>query len=96
MLDLRDDGRVVAMTETGDVKQGLPIIDQSNLWARLNDAFANGRGSVRVLTISDEGRELGVDFKVSTERYEYHTQADANVLIGSSWVPPVELTQPKR
>ncbi|KAK0911800.1 hypothetical protein LTR02_003200 [Friedmanniomyces endolithicus] len=64
VLDIRDDGRVVAMTETGDVKQGLPVLDQSNLLSRLGDSFANGRGSVRVLVISDEGRELAVDYKV--------------------------------
>ena len=36
--------QVVAMTETGDVKQGLPVLDQSNLLQRLSDAFSNGRG----------------------------------------------------
>lgn len=64
VLDIRDDGRVVAMTETGDVKQGLPVIDQGGLWSRLNDVFASGRGSVRVLVINDRGRELAVDYKV--------------------------------
>lgn len=64
VLDIRDDGCVVAMTESGDVKQGLPVLDQSNLLQRLTDSFANGRGSVRVLVISDEGRELAVDYKV--------------------------------
>lgn len=64
VLDIRDDGRVVAMTETGDVKQGLPVIDQDGLWSRLNESFANGRGSVRVLVINDGGRELAVDYKV--------------------------------
>ncbi|GIZ45690.1 hypothetical protein CKM354_000884700 [Cercospora kikuchii] len=64
VLDIRDDGRVVAMTETGDVKQGLPVLDQSDLLNRLQDSFNNGRGSVRVLVISDEGRELAVDYKV--------------------------------
>ncbi|KAK4914273.1 hypothetical protein LTR49_017516 [Elasticomyces elasticus] len=64
VLDIRDDGRVVAMTETGDVKQGLSVLDQSNLLSRLGDSFANGRGSVRVLVISDEGRELAVDYKI--------------------------------
>ncbi|KFY22221.1 hypothetical protein V493_06752 [Pseudogymnoascus sp. VKM F-4281 (FW-2241)] len=63
VLDLND-GTVVAMTETGDVKQSLPVIDQSNLWARLNDAFESGRGSVRVLVLNDQGRELAVDMKV--------------------------------
>jgi len=63
VLDLQD-GTVVAMTETGDVKQNLPVIDQSNLWSRLVEAFETGRGSVRVLVISDHGRELAVDLKV--------------------------------
>ncbi|KAL9111606.1 MAG: hypothetical protein Q9187_007899, partial [Circinaria calcarea] len=64
VLDIRDDGRVVAMPETGDVKQGLPVIDQGGLWSRLNEAFADGRGSVRVLVINDGGHELAVDYKV--------------------------------
>jgi hypothetical protein len=57
-------GRVVAMTETGDVKQSLAVIDQSNLWSRLSNAFESGRGSVRVLVLNDNGRELAVDMKV--------------------------------
>lgn len=52
------------MTETGDVKQSLPVIEQSNLWSRLKAAFESGRGSVRVLVINDQGRELAVDMKV--------------------------------
>lgn len=64
VLDIRDNGLVVAITESGDVKQGLPVIDQGGLWSRLNDAFANGRGSVRVMVINDGGRELAVDYKV--------------------------------
>jgi len=63
VLDLQD-GIVVAMTETGDVKQGLSVIDQSNLWSRLSNAFESGRGSVRVLVLNDGGRELAVDMKV--------------------------------
>jgi hypothetical protein len=55
VLDIRDDGRVVAMTETGDVKQALPVIDQSNLLERLSSSFANGRGSVRALVLQDDG-----------------------------------------
>ncbi|KAJ5619363.1 hypothetical protein N7510_003347 [Penicillium lagena] len=64
ILDLREDGRLVAMTETGDVKQGLPVITQGSLFKRIRDAFADGRGSVRALVINDGGRELVVDFKV--------------------------------
>jgi len=52
------------MTETGDVKQAIPVIDQSDLWNRLSKAFESGRGSVRILVISDNGRELAVDMKV--------------------------------
>jgi len=63
VLDMQD-GTVVAMTETGDVKQSLPVIDQSNLWSRLSEAFDTGRGSVRVLVINDGGQELAVDMKV--------------------------------
>ncbi|KAJ4290510.1 hypothetical protein N0V90_010727 [Kalmusia sp. IMI 367209] len=64
VLDIREDGRVVAMTETGDVKQGLPILDQSNLLHRLTESFDNGRGSVRILVINDDGLEMAVDYKV--------------------------------
>ncbi|KFA73800.1 hypothetical protein S40288_03172 [Stachybotrys chartarum IBT 40288] len=63
VLDLQD-GFVTAMTETGDVKQSLPVIDQSNLWSRLANAFESGRGSVRILVLNDGGRELAVDLKV--------------------------------
>ncbi len=51
------------MTESGDVKQGIRVIDQSKLFERIRSAYDNGRGSVRVLVISDEGRELVVDMK---------------------------------
>lgn len=63
VLDIHE-GSVVAMTESGDIKQSLPIIDQSNLWTRLQSAFESGRGSVRVLVLNDQGRELVVDMKV--------------------------------
>ncbi|KAL2198552.1 hypothetical protein P885DRAFT_76159 [Corynascus similis CBS 632.67] len=63
VLDMQD-GHIVAMTETGDVKQNLPVIDQSNLWGRLQKAFESGRGSVRVLVVTDHGNEMAVDMKV--------------------------------
>ncbi|KAL7947187.1 translation protein SH3-like protein [Trichoderma barbatum] len=63
VLDMSD-GFVTAMTETGDVKQGLSVIDQSNLWSRLQQAFESGRGSVRVLVLNDGGRELAVEMRV--------------------------------
>lgn len=64
ILDLRDDGRIVCMTESGDVKQGLSVVDQGNLYGKIDRAFADGRGSVRALVINDGGRELVVDYKV--------------------------------
>ncbi|KAK5027582.1 hypothetical protein LTS07_004266 [Exophiala sideris] len=64
VLDIRDDGMIVAMTETGDVKQGLPVVDQGGLFKRIDRAFSDGRGSVRVLVINDGGRELVVDMKI--------------------------------
>ncbi|PLB37935.1 putative Woronin body protein HexA [Aspergillus candidus] len=64
ILDLLDDGRIVAMTESGDVKQGLQVVTQGGLFRRIRDAFEEGRGSVRALVINDGGRELVVDFKV--------------------------------
>ncbi|KAL1794193.1 hypothetical protein ACET3X_007614 [Alternaria dauci] len=67
VLDIREDGRVVAMTESGDVKQGLPVLDQSGLINRLTESFDNGRGSVRILVIDDDGMEMAsmVSFKRS-------------------------------
>ncbi|KAI0174657.1 hypothetical protein BJ166DRAFT_574868 [Pestalotiopsis sp. NC0098] len=62
VLDIQE-GTVVAMTETGDVKTGVPVTDQSGLYSRLSKAFESGRGSVRVLVLSDGGRELVVDVK---------------------------------
>ncbi|XEV04546.1 hypothetical protein FSHL1_009833 [Fusarium sambucinum] len=59
-----DEGQIVAMTETGNIKPGLSIIDQSNLLSRLQNALESGRGSVRVLVINDDDRELAVDMKV--------------------------------
>ncbi len=64
ILDMRDDGKLVCMTESGDVKQGLSVIDQGGLYSKIDRAFAEGRGSVRALVINDGGRELVVDYKV--------------------------------
>ena len=64
ILDLREDGAVVCMTESGDVKQGLPVIDQGGLYNKIARSFDDGRGSVRALVINDGGRELIVDYKV--------------------------------
>ncbi|KAI1748654.1 hypothetical protein F4782DRAFT_534223 [Xylaria castorea] len=63
VLDIQN-GSVTAMTESGDVKTNLPVIDQSGLYTRLSSAFHKGHGSVRVLVLSDNGAELVVDVKV--------------------------------
>ncbi|KAI0859062.1 hypothetical protein F4860DRAFT_526614 [Xylaria cubensis] len=63
VLDIQN-GTVTAMTESGDVKTNLPVIDQSGLYTRLSNAFHKGQGSVRVLVLNDEGNELVVDVKV--------------------------------
>ncbi|KAI0453314.1 hypothetical protein F5B21DRAFT_525850 [Xylaria acuta] len=63
VLDIQN-GSVTAMTESGDVKTGLPVIDQSGLYSRLSSAFHKGNGSVRVLVLNDGGNELVVDVKV--------------------------------
>ena len=64
ILDIRSDGLLVCMTESGDVKQGLPVIDNGGLFSKVERAFSDGRGSVRALVINDGGRELMVDYKV--------------------------------
>ncbi|KAL7274516.1 hypothetical protein RUND412_002578 [Rhizina undulata] len=64
LVDIRDDGKLVAMTETGEIKQGLRVVDQGHLWGKLKEAFGHGSGSVRVLVISDHGKELAVDYKI--------------------------------
>lgn len=64
ILDVRDDGYLVCMTETGDVKQNLPVMDQGNLLAKIERAYRDGCGSVRAIVINDGPRELVVDFKV--------------------------------
>jgi hypothetical protein len=64
VLDIREDGMIVAITETGDIKQGLPVLDQNELLERIQDSFDHGRGSIRVLVLNDQGRELCVDYKV--------------------------------
>jgi len=64
LIDIRDDGKLVAMSETGEIKNGLKVVDQGHLWSRLKEAFGRGSGSVRVLVISDQGKELAVDYKI--------------------------------
>jgi hypothetical protein len=64
VLDIREVGLIVAMTETGEVKQGIPVLDQGGLFEKIERAYNDGRGSVRVLVINERGRELVVDLKI--------------------------------
>ncbi|KIV91303.1 woronin body major protein [Exophiala mesophila] len=64
VLDIREDGNIVAMTETGDIKQSIPVVDQGGLFRKIERAFNDGRGSVRVLVINHRGQELIVDLKI--------------------------------
>lgn len=64
VIDVREDGRIVAMTETGDVKQSLPVLNQGRLFERIRDAYNEGSGSVRALVVNHGGHELVVDYKV--------------------------------
>jgi len=64
LIDIRDDGRLVCMTETGEIKQGLKCVDQGNLHHKMRHAFGKGGPAIRVLVICDSGKELAVDFKL--------------------------------
>ncbi|XP_014560942.1 hypothetical protein COCVIDRAFT_87911 [Bipolaris victoriae FI3] len=68
VLDIREDGRVVVMTEGGDVKQGLPVLDQEGLSSRLIESFDSGKGTVRAIIVRDNDMELIVDYKVVSGR----------------------------
>ncbi|KAM0201883.1 hypothetical protein ACHAPI_001939 [Fusarium lateritium] len=80
VLDCQD-GSLVATTEDGDVRQGLPVIEQSNLDTRISRALESGIGSVRVLVLSDGDSELAIEMKViytnQEERYTEKTLAMA-------------------
>ena len=58
------DGKLVCMTEAGDVVNDVPVTDESGLWARLETSFVSGIGSLRVFVVRDNDRILVVDAKV--------------------------------
>lgn len=64
LIDIRDDGKLVAMTDTGEIKAGLKVVDQGQLASKVKSAYGFGTGSVRVLVINDVEEELVVDYKV--------------------------------
>ncbi|KAF5228923.1 hypothetical protein FAUST_10722 [Fusarium austroamericanum] len=59
-----DKGQIVAKTEKGNMRRGLSVIDQADLYSRILEAFDSSTGSVRLLVLNDNGRELIVDMKV--------------------------------
>ncbi|KAL4808727.1 hypothetical protein BDV18DRAFT_157668 [Aspergillus unguis] len=64
ILDVsEDDNTIVALTEGGDVREGIPVIPQGGLHGRIKAAFHEGRSLIRALVINDGGRELVVDYK---------------------------------
>ncbi|OAL52191.1 eukaryotic translation initiation factor-like protein 5A-1, partial [Pyrenochaeta sp. DS3sAY3a] len=66
LLDVKKDGKIVAMTETGDMKHDLRVLDQSDLPSRLLEVFDDGRGSIRVFVVESAGEEMVVDYRVVT------------------------------
>ncbi|CZS79658.1 unnamed protein product [Fusarium graminearum] len=54
VIDIND-GQIVAMTNTGEVKQNLPVIQQPDLYSRVLEAFSLGRGSVSLFVLIENG-----------------------------------------
>jgi hypothetical protein len=63
VIDIAESGSLIAMTETGDLKPGLKVIDQGGLGNKIKTAYGNGSGLVRVLVVADGDKELAVDYK---------------------------------
>ncbi|KAJ5146206.1 woronin body major protein [Penicillium bovifimosum] len=63
VLDFSD-GHVTGMDDEGNVKQGIPVMNRSNLWNRLNKAFETSEGKVRAQVVTDQGQELVADIKI--------------------------------
>lgn len=87
VLDYQD-GCLVAATEDGDIRQNLPVIEQSNLDIRISRALESSTGSVCVLVLSDGDSELAIEMKLiytnQEERYTEKTLAMA-LLYGDDW-----------
>ena len=69
VIDISSSGQLTCMTETGDVKPGIPVIDNNGLYNNIERAFADGRGSIRVSVITSGGQEMIVDFRVRLSPY---------------------------
>lgn len=66
ILDLSD-GYATTMDDTGDVKQGVAVIDAGNLWTRIQQAFESGRGQTKGLVFYSDGKPFILDMKVESE-----------------------------
>jgi hypothetical protein len=57
-------------TDSGEVKTGVAVIAQGGLSKKINEAFTQSLGAVRVFVISEGKRELMVDFMVVHNAYK--------------------------
>ncbi|KAJ5784542.1 uncharacterized protein N7503_009754 [Penicillium pulvis] len=60
-LDMSD-GFITGMDEMGTVKQEILVLDVSNLWSRLVQAFESRRGPVWAWVLTDKNKDLVVNF----------------------------------
>ncbi|KAK6359860.1 hypothetical protein TWF696_000993 [Orbilia brochopaga] len=63
VIDAGDGTPLVTLTETGSIKTGIKVVEQGGLAKKINEAYTQSPGAVRVLVISDGDKELIVDFK---------------------------------
>ncbi|KAK1751388.1 eukaryotic translation initiation factor-like protein 5A-1, partial [Echria macrotheca] len=62
LLDLAHDGAAVAMTETGNVRRGVRVLN--SVRRRLTETFKGGKASILVLVVAtNEDGEIIVDMK---------------------------------
>ncbi|KAJ6095494.1 hypothetical protein N7486_006240 [Penicillium sp. IBT 16267x] len=60
-LDMSD-GFITGMDEMGTVKQEILVLDVSDLWSRLVQAFESRRGPVWAWVLTDKNKDLVVNF----------------------------------
>ncbi|KAJ5752086.1 Nucleic acid-binding OB-fold [Penicillium odoratum] len=65
-MDVLTDDTVTILTETGDIKSSVPVLDTASLLTNITNSFKERKGSVRVVVVpgSNASDELVVDFKV--------------------------------
>ncbi|KAF3914931.1 hypothetical protein ABW20_dc0108517 [Dactylellina cionopaga] len=70
VIQAGDDATLFVQTDNGEVKTGIKIVAQGDLTKKINTAFGESPGAVRVLVISDGEKELIVDFKKAHDNYK--------------------------